>query len=159
MKKIALLLLSATAMLLGACATTPTATPESAGISSQALARLDSALKAEIAASGLPGTVMLISRHGKVVHFEANGMRDKEAGVPMTRDSIFRMASMTKPVTSVAIMMLVEEGKILISDPASPFGGVKESGFGREGSLYGIAEYQVTKMVTHGGMGRPLQSN
>jgi succinate-semialdehyde dehydrogenase/glutarate-semialdehyde dehydrogenase len=45
----------------------------------------------------------------------------------------------------------------LISDPASPFGGVKESGFGREGSLYGIGEYQVTKMVTYGGMGKKLQ--
>ncbi|CAI0654251.1 unnamed protein product [Colletotrichum noveboracense] len=45
----------------------------------------------------------------------------------------------------------------LISDPAAPFGGVKESGFGREGSLYGISEYQITKMVTYGGMGQPLQ--
>jgi succinate-semialdehyde dehydrogenase/glutarate-semialdehyde dehydrogenase len=46
----------------------------------------------------------------------------------------------------------------IISDPAAPFGGVKESGFGREGSKYGIAEYQVTKMITYGGMGKPLQS-
>ncbi len=121
MKKTATLLSLTAALLLGACATNQSATPESAGVSPQALARLDSVLKAEIARGELPGTVMLISRHGKVVHFEANGMRDKEAGAPMMRDSIFRMASMTKPVTSVAIMMLVEEGKIQISDPASKY--------------------------------------
>ncbi len=121
MKRLSALCLLSTAMLLGACASTQTATPESAGISSQALTRLDNVLKAEIDAGGLPGTVMLVARHGKVVHFEANGMRDKEAGVPMTRDSIFRMASMTKPITSVAIMMLVEEGRINIGDPASKY--------------------------------------
>ena len=109
--------------LIGACASTHNriTTPESAGMSTQALARLDATLQQEIAAGGLPGTVMLISRHGKVVHFEAHGMRDKEAGVPMTKDTIFRMASMTKPVTSVAIMMLVEEGKIQLGDPASKY--------------------------------------
>ena len=109
------------ALLLNACASTQTATPESAAISSQALIRLDSVLKAEIAAGGLPGTVMLVARNNKVVHFESNGMRDKEAGVPMTNDSIFRMASMTKPVTSVALMMLVEEGKVQLGDPASKY--------------------------------------
>jgi CubicO group peptidase (beta-lactamase class C family) len=121
MKRIAAFSMLLTAMLLGACAGTQTSSPESVGISSQALTKLDSVIKAEIAAGGLPGTVMLISRHGKVVHFEANGMRDKEAGVPMTRDSIFRMASMTKPITSVAIMMLYEEGKIALADPASKY--------------------------------------
>jgi CubicO group peptidase (beta-lactamase class C family) len=121
MKRLAASTLLLTATLLGACATNQTATPESVGISSQALTRLDNTLKAEIARGELPGTVMLIARHGKVVHFQSNGMRDKEAGVPMTNDSIFRMASMTKPVTSVAIMMLVEEGKIQISDPASKY--------------------------------------
>jgi len=85
------------------------------------VARLDDTLKKEIAQGGLPGTVMLIYRNGQVVHFEANGMRDKEAGVPMTKDSIFRMASMTKPITSVAIMMLYEEGKIMIGDPVSKY--------------------------------------
>ncbi|HTE14054.1 MAG TPA: serine hydrolase domain-containing protein [Burkholderiales bacterium] len=120
-QRIAVIFLSLVAALLGACAATQTATPESVGVSTQALAKLGSVLQAEIAAGGLPGTVMLISRHGKVVHFEADGMRDKEAGVPMTKDSIFRMASMTKPITSVAIMMLVEAGKINIADPASKY--------------------------------------
>jgi CubicO group peptidase (beta-lactamase class C family) len=121
MKNFTALGLLSTALLLGACATHQTATPESVGISSQALTQLDKVLKAEIARGELPGTVMLISRHGKVVHFQSNGMRDKEAGVPMTNDSIFRMASMTKPITSVAIMMLLEDGKIQISDPASKY--------------------------------------
>ena len=128
MKRIAAFFLLLATMLLSACSTFPTFTltqqigwPQVAGISTQDLNKLNSVLKAEIASGGLPGTVMLISRHGKVVHFEANGLRDKEAGVLMTRDSIFRMASMTKPITSTAIMMLVEEGKILISDPASKY--------------------------------------
>ena len=119
--------------LLGACAATPdsastdvqtvipTATPEHVGLSSQALNHLDSVLKREVATGGLPGTIMLVARHGKVAHFEVNGLRDKEAGVPMTKDSIFRMASMTKPITSVAIMMLVEEGRIQVGDPASKY--------------------------------------
>lgn len=108
-------------LLLGACAGIPGTSPASAGVSPEAIAKLDRTLKNEIAQGGLPGTVMLIYRNGQVVHFEANGMRDKEAGIPMTRDSIFRMASMTKPITSVAIMMLYEEGKIAIGDPVSKY--------------------------------------
>lgn len=103
------------------CASTPDGSSESGGVSQEAIAKLDRVLKQEIAAGELPGTVMLVSRYGKVVHFEANGMRDKEAGQPMMRDSIFRMASMTKPITSVAIMMLYEEGKIALGDPVSKF--------------------------------------
>lgn len=105
-------------MLLCGCATTGN---EPAGISPEAVQKLDHTLKAEVENGGLPGTVMLIYRNGRVAHFEAHGMRDKEAGVPMTKDSIFRMASMTKPITSVALMMLYEEGKIAIGDPVSKY--------------------------------------
>jgi CubicO group peptidase (beta-lactamase class C family) len=105
--------------LLAACAATGGA--GSGRVSPEAITRLDRTLKDEISNGGLPGTVMLIYRDGQVVHFEANGMRDKERSVPMTKDSIFRMASMTKPVTSVAIMMLYEEGKIAVGDPVSKY--------------------------------------
>ena len=106
-------------LLLGACAGPGGSGP--ARVSPEAVAKLDRTLKEEIAKGELPGTVMLIYRDGQVVHFEANGMRDKERGVPMTRDSIFRMASMTKPITSVAIMMLYEEGRIAIGDPVAKY--------------------------------------
>jgi CubicO group peptidase (beta-lactamase class C family) len=116
MKRVAALLVCLCAIgFLGACAgTTGSSSPR---VSAEAIAKLDATLKQEIANGGLPGTVMLIYRDGQVVHFEANGMRDKERGVPMTKDSIFRMASMTKPITSVAVMMLYEEGLIALGDP------------------------------------------
>jgi CubicO group peptidase (beta-lactamase class C family) len=119
MKQVVSVLVALCSLLLGACAGTPEA--GSPRISTEAIAKLDRTLKNEIANGGLPGTVMLIQRDGQVVHFEANGMRDKEQGVPMTKDSIFRMASMTKPITSVAIMMLYEEGRIAIGDPVSKY--------------------------------------
>ena len=120
MKRIAtVLVLLCSMLLLGACAGPGGAGP--ARVSPEAVAKLDRTLKEEIAKGELPGTVMLIYRDGQVVHFEANGMRDKERGVPMTRDSIFRMASMTKPITSVAIMMLYEEGRIAIGDPVAKY--------------------------------------
>jgi CubicO group peptidase (beta-lactamase class C family) len=119
MKRTVVALVVLSSMLLAACAgTNGPATPR---VSSEAIAKLDRTLKDEIANGGLPGTVMLIYRDGQVVHFEANGMRDKERGVPMTKDSIFRMASMTKPITSVAIMMLYEEGRIALGDPVSKY--------------------------------------
>jgi CubicO group peptidase (beta-lactamase class C family) len=119
MKQVVSVLVALCSLLLGACAGTPEA--GSPRVSTEAIVKLDRALKNEIANGGLPGTVMLIQRDGQVVHFEANGMRDKEQGVPMTKDSIFRIASMTKPITSVAIMMLYEEGRIAIGDPVSKY--------------------------------------
>lgn len=69
----------------------------------------------------LPGAVVAIARRGKLAYFDAFGFRDKEAGVPMTKDTIFALASMTKPMTSVAIMMLNEEGRLFISDPVGKY--------------------------------------
>ena len=65
----------------------------------------------------VPGTVTLVARKGKIVHLEARGARDAESGAPMSTDVIFRIASMTKPITSVALMMLYEEGKFRLNDP------------------------------------------
>src|SRR6185295_17173624 len=93
-----------------ACAQSlPRAKPEEVGLSSARLARVSEAIKGEIAKGRYPGAVALVARKGKVVYFEAFGQRDPQSGAPMTKDAIFRLYSMTKPFTSVAVMMLVEE--------------------------------------------------
>lgn len=97
----------------------PSAKPEEVGLSSERLAKAGDALKAEIAKGRYPGVVVLVARRGKVAYFEAFGQRDPQSGAPMTRDAIFRLYSMTKPFTSVAAMMLVEEGKLFLNDPVS----------------------------------------
>jgi CubicO group peptidase (beta-lactamase class C family) len=99
----------------------PAAAPESVGMSGQRLARIGEAFKKEIEQGKLPGAVMLVARKGKVVYSEAVGFQDKEAGKPIAKDSIFRIYSMTKPLVSVAAMMLVEEGRIQLTDPVSKF--------------------------------------
>src|SRR3954469_24716495 len=99
----------------------PAATPESAGMSGQRLARIGEAFRKEIDQGELPGAVMLVARKGKLVYSEAVGFQDKEAGKPIAKDSIFRIYSMTKPLVSVAAMMLVEDGRIQLTDPVGKF--------------------------------------
>jgi CubicO group peptidase (beta-lactamase class C family) len=79
------------------------------------------AVKADVDKGALPGAVLLVARHGKVVMFDAVGMLDPATKAPMTRDAIFRIYSMSKPITSVAAMMLFEEGKLTLNDPASKY--------------------------------------
>ena len=93
------------------------ASPEEIGISTQRLKRLSAAFQSDVDKGVIPGAVVLIARDGKVAFFDAFGFQDREKRIPMKPDSIFRIASMTKPITSVALMMLVEEGKIQIDDP------------------------------------------
>ena len=90
---------------------------ESVGMSSERLARIDDFVQEHIDTDRIAGAVTLVARKGKVVHFEAQGWRDRESGVPMTRDTIFVLMSMTKPVVSAALMMLFEEGRFLLDDP------------------------------------------
>jgi CubicO group peptidase (beta-lactamase class C family) len=92
------------------------ATPEEVGISTQRLKRLSAAFQSDVDKGVIPGAVILIARDGKVAFFDAFGFQDREKRIPMKADSIFRIASMTKPITSIALMMLVEEGKIQIDD-------------------------------------------
>ena len=98
-----------------------TATPEAVGLSSPRLARVTEAVKGEIAKGRYPGAVALVARRGKVAYFEALGQRDPQTGAPMTKDAIFRLYSMTKPFTSVATMMLLEDGRLLLNDPVSKY--------------------------------------
>jgi CubicO group peptidase (beta-lactamase class C family) len=99
----------------------PRAKPEDVGVSSERLRRIDEVIKRHIDEHHIAGAVTLVARKGKVVHFEAHGRADVEAKKPMATDTLFRMASSTKPVTGVAVMMLVEEGKVRLADPASKF--------------------------------------
>ncbi|HEV3162416.1 MAG TPA: serine hydrolase domain-containing protein [Isosphaeraceae bacterium] len=97
------------------------ADPAAAGFTSQGLQRVQTLLEDAVTRKQVAGAVGLIIKGGKVVYYEAVGKQDAEAGVPMSRDTLFRIASMTKPVTSVAIMMLVEEGKVGLDDPVSKY--------------------------------------
>lgn len=95
--------------------------PEEVGLSSERLKRLSETFKGEIGKGIMPGAVLLIARRGKVAHYEALGVRDPQTSDAMPVDAIFRLASMTKPMVSVAIMMLVEEGRMALTDPLSRY--------------------------------------
>jgi CubicO group peptidase (beta-lactamase class C family) len=99
----------------------PRAAPEQAGLSSQRLERVDEVLKTYIDKRQIAGGVVGIARQGKVVYLKSFGQMDVDGGTPMRDDAIFRIASMTKPITSVAVMMLHEEGKLLLTDPVSRY--------------------------------------
>jgi len=99
----------------------PRAKPEAVGMSSERLARITAALSADVEAKKIPGAIVLVARHGKVVQFDAVGKIDPAGGAPMTKDAIFRIYSMTKPITTLTAMMLVEEGKLMLSDPVSKY--------------------------------------
>jgi CubicO group peptidase (beta-lactamase class C family) len=95
--------------------------PEKVGLSTERLERLTAVFKSEIDKGRLPGAVLAIARKGQLVYFETLGYRDAASKAPMPRDAIFSIASMTKPMVSVAIMMLHEEGKLVLSDPAGKY--------------------------------------
>ena len=95
--------------------------PEEVGFVATRLKRLSDRIEEGIKNNELPGAVVLIARNGKIVMFDAFGFRDKEAKAPMKTDTIFRIASMTKPITTVAAMILVEEGRLTLADPVSKY--------------------------------------
>jgi len=95
--------------------------PESVGFSSKRLERINELVRTRIDSGDLPGAVTMVMRQGKVVHYNAQGFMDIESKKPLAKDSIFRMYSMTKPVTATAIMMLYEDGKLMLDDPVSKF--------------------------------------
>ncbi len=121
--------LAALALALSGCATPlaqrdaaaslSTGTPEAVGMSSARLQRVTDGFKAEVAAGRLPGFVIAVARRGQIVYHEAAGAQDVTTQVPMQKDSIFRIYSMTKPLASLAAMMLVEDGKLQLTDPVS----------------------------------------
>ena len=109
--------------------------PEELGFSSQRLARINTKMQRYVDENKLAGISTLIARRGKVVHFEKFGMADIEAGLPMADDTLFRIYSMTKPITSVAVLMLLEEGYFRLSDPVADY----------------LPEFKESKVLDHGG--------
>src|SRR6266516_4878682 len=99
----------------------PAATPEEVGLSRERLARIAPALSRQIEAKAFPGAVAIVARKGRIAYFEAIGQLDPKTGTPMSKDAIFRLYSMTKPFTSVATMMLVEEGRLRLTDPVGMY--------------------------------------
>ncbi len=97
------------------------AKPEEVGFSSERLARIQQTVERHIAAHDIAGAVTLVARHGRIAQFEAYGLADLDSRKPMSKDSLFWIASMSKPITGVAILMLLEEGKVRLTDPVSKF--------------------------------------
>ena len=114
----------------------PPGKPEDVGLSTDRLHRINDVVRSYIDSHQISGAVTMVSRRGRIAHFEAQGLMDLESKTPMRKDAIFRMASMSKPVTGVAILMLMEEGKLRLADPVSRF----------------IPEFKSTKVA----MARPL---
>ncbi len=107
--------------LPAAAAELATARPEDVGLSSARLARITETLKADVERGRIPGAVVVVARRGRIAYAETVGFRDKAAGAQMPVDAIFRIASMTKPMVSVAAMMLYEDGRLFVSDPVSKY--------------------------------------
>ncbi len=99
----------------------PETDPESVGLSSGRLRRIDERITEWIGDGRIAGAVTMVARHGAVAHLGVYGDRDREAGAPMDEDTIFAIQSMTKPITSLAVLMLYEEGRFLLSDPVSEY--------------------------------------
>ena len=114
------------------------------GVSGQRLKQLSAQISAEAQSGAIPGAVILVARNGKIVYTDAIGLQDPSSGVPMKMDSIFRIASMTKPIVSVGAMMLVEEGKLVLADPVSKYlpelKGLKVGAENRDAAGNGVLE-------------------
>ncbi|HJZ66882.1 MAG TPA: serine hydrolase domain-containing protein, partial [Blastocatellia bacterium] len=95
--------------------------PNGLGLAPERLERIGAVLNEHVAKGHIAGAVGLIARRGKIGYFETYGFQDKEAGVAMRKDTIFRMYSMTKPITGVAVMILYEEGRFFLTDPVSKY--------------------------------------
>ena len=120
-KPLVLIVLALAALAWPLTAATPTARPEEVGLSSERLKRVTELIQRHIDRRSFSGAVTLVARNGRVAHHEAQGLMDLESKKPMQKDGIFRIMSMTKPVVGVAILMMMEEGKVRLNDPVSRF--------------------------------------
>ncbi|MEK6303553.1 MAG: serine hydrolase domain-containing protein [Acidobacteriota bacterium] len=107
--------------LLAVAAPGQNGTTNGTGLAPERLARIGAVMNEHVAKGRIAGAIGLIARRGKVSYFESYGFQDKEASIPMREDTIFRMYSMTKPITGVAVLMLYEEGKFFLTDPVSKY--------------------------------------
>ncbi len=104
-----------------AAASLPAAKPEDVGLSSDRLQRIHEMIMRRVEAGDISGAVTMVARRGRLVHFEAHGVMDLDSKKPMTKDALFRLASSSKPVTATAILILMEEGKLKLTDPVSKY--------------------------------------
>ena len=102
-------------------ASLPTAKPEDVGLSSERLQRIHEMVMRRIENKELSGAVTIVARKGRVVHYEAQGVMDIDSKKPMTKDALFRLASSSKPITAAAVLILMEEGKLKLTDPVSKY--------------------------------------
>jgi CubicO group peptidase (beta-lactamase class C family) len=121
LKSVALVLLLGAVLAWPLTAASRTAKPEEVGFSSERLRRINDLVQRHITAGSFSGAVTLVARNGRIAHLEAQGLMDIESRKPMQKDAIFRIMSMTKPVVGTSIMMMVEEGKLRLTDPVSKF--------------------------------------
>ena len=121
MKSIAAVALSLALLAFPLTAASTKAKPEEVGLSSERLPRVHAAIQRHIAAGDISGAVTLVARKGRLAYLEAQGVMDIASKQPMSTDTIFHLASMTKPVAATAILMLMEEGKLRLSDPVSKY--------------------------------------
>jgi CubicO group peptidase (beta-lactamase class C family) len=148
-------------VLFGLCAAASAqalrpASPDSVGLSAERLERLSDALEQYVKDEQVAGSVTLVARRGRVAYFEAFGRRDREADAPMQRDAIFRIASQSKAIVSVAAMTLVEEGKLLLTDPVAkhlPEFAETKVAVARDGGGYDVVKaarpITVRDLLTH----------
>ena len=135
----------------GFAQTLPAAEPESVGLSTDRLSRVDALFESYIADGRMAGVIVAIARKGRLVHFRTLGRMDMAKNQPMMKDAIFRMASMTKPITSVAVLMLYEEGLFQLEDPVSWYipelAGMQPETMSAEGGE--VREMTVRDLLTH----------
>lgn len=128
----------------------PTANPEDIGLSSERLNIISATLKAHIEKGVIPGAVVMVARDGKVAYFESFGMRDLGTSSPMQKDTIFQIYSMSKPITTVGLMMLLEQGRIYLGDPVSKYiPEFKELKVGEEGSEPAMKQITIHDLLRH----------
>jgi CubicO group peptidase (beta-lactamase class C family) len=118
---VAMILLFGFVLAWSLAAAAPTLRPEEVGLSAERLHRINDLIQRRIDAGTFSGAVTLVARHGRVAHLEAQGLMDIESRKPMQKDAIFRIMSMTKPIVGASIMMMIEEGKVRLTDPISKF--------------------------------------
>jgi CubicO group peptidase (beta-lactamase class C family) len=123
----------------------PTCVAETVGLSSERLQHLSATLQNEVDRHRIPGAVIAVARKGQLAYYKALGFRDPEAKIPMPRDAIFSIASMTKPMVSVAIMILHDEGKLFLSDPVGKY-------------LPALANMQVATIKTDSAGGKRMET-
>jgi len=138
---VAVVLILGAALVWPLTAATTTARPEEVGLSAERLHRINDLIQRHIDAGTFSGAVTLVARQGRIAHLEAQGLMDIEARKPMQKDAIFRIMSMTKPVVGVSIMMMIEEGKVRLTDRVSAF----------------IPEFKTMKVAVAKGTTNPVQ--